>query len=219
MSTSDPGARRSRAGGPRRALPDGGRSEAEPPAWSPRAGASDRCKNEGGAEARPCRRATLERGAAERGGPVGLCPTGGEAKRNPLHGAPAPERATGAKMRRPWLLLVLIPAIARANLPREIGQKTMPAVAFVLAADFKSGKLVPIASGSGTILTPDGAVLTNYHVVADKKRLRDVVAIGLLKAYDQAPEITCIALPKHGLLDPDLDLAVVKCEVDLQGKP
>src|SRR6266571_2694651 len=27
----DPGARRSRAGGPRRALPDGGRSEAEPP--------------------------------------------------------------------------------------------------------------------------------------------------------------------------------------------
>ncbi|HKA88400.1 MAG TPA: serine protease [Haliangiales bacterium] len=124
-------------------------------------------------------------------------------------------------MKRVLLLLLLLPLPGRANLPREIGQKTMPGVAFVLAADFKGGKLVPISSGSGTILTADGAVLTNYHVVADKekKRVRDVVAIGLLKAYDQSPEITCIALPKHGILDPDLDLAVVKCEADLQGKP
>jgi S1-C subfamily serine protease len=124
-------------------------------------------------------------------------------------------------MKRWWPLLLLLPLSGRANLPKEIGAKTMPGVAFVLAADFKAGKLVPIASGSGTILTADGAVLTNYHVVADKehKRLRDVVAIGLLKAYDQSPELTCIAVPKHGILDPDLDLAVVKCEADLQGKP
>ncbi len=33
--------------------------------------------------------ATLERGAAERGGPVGLRTTGGEAKRSPLNGAPS----------------------------------------------------------------------------------------------------------------------------------
>src|SRR5262249_17290730 len=112
-------------------------------------------------------------------------------------------------MKRVLLLLLLLPLPGRANLPREIGQKTMPGVAF--GGDFKGGKLVPISSGSGTILTADGAVLTNYHVVADKekKRVRDVVAIGLLKAYDQSPEITCIALPKHGILDPDLDLAVV----------
>ena len=123
-------------------------------------------------------------------------------------------------MRKAALLLVL-PVLGYANLPKEIGQRTMPAVAFVLAADFKGGKLVPIATGSGTVLTPDGAVLTNYHVVADKekRKLRDVVAIGLLKSYDQAPEITCLAVPKHGILDPDLDLAVVKCEADLQGKP
>jgi S1-C subfamily serine protease len=122
---------------------------------------------------------------------------------------------------RLWPVALLVPLAAQANLPKEVGQKTMPAVAFILAADFKSGKLVPIASGSGTILTSDGAVLTNYHVVADKekKRVRDLVAIGLLKAYDQSPEITCIAVPKHGILDPDLDLAVVKCEADLQGKP
>jgi S1-C subfamily serine protease len=109
----------------------------------------------------------------------------------------------------------------RANLPKEVGRRTMPAVAFVLAADIVDGKLTPIASGSGTILTPDGAVLTNHHVIADEKtgKLRDAAAIGLLKAYDQAPELTCIAIPKKGLYSAEMDLALLKCEMDLQGKP
>jgi len=34
-------------------------------------------------------KATLEQGAAERGGPDGLRPAGGEAKRSPLYGAPS----------------------------------------------------------------------------------------------------------------------------------
>jgi S1-C subfamily serine protease len=108
-----------------------------------------------------------------------------------------------------------------ANLKKEIGARTMPAVAFVLAADQNDGQLQPVASGSGTILTADGSVLTNHHVVYDEKanRYHDVVAIGLLKAYDQAPELTCLAVPQHGMLSPELDLAIVKCETDLSGKP
>jgi S1-C subfamily serine protease len=107
-----------------------------------------------------------------------------------------------------------------ANLKKEIGARTMPAVAFVLAADRNDGQMVPVASGSGTILTADGSVLTNHHVVYDEKanRYHDVVAIGLLKAYDQAPELTCLAVPQHGMLSPELDLAIVKCETDLSGK-
>ena len=109
----------------------------------------------------------------------------------------------------------------RANLPKEVGRRTMPAVAFVLAADVVDGKLTPIASGSGTILTPDGAVLTNHHVISDEKtgKLRDAAAIGLLKAYDQAPELTCIAIPKKGYVSAEMDLALLKCEMDMQGKP
>src|SRR5271169_856437 len=70
-----------------------------------------------------------------------------------------------------------------ANLPKEVGARTMPAVAFLVAADLQDGKLVPIASGSGSILTADGSVLTNRHVVWDETnhRYHDVVAIGLLK--------------------------------------
>jgi S1-C subfamily serine protease len=118
-------------------------------------------------------------------------------------------------------LLALLPALAHANLSKEIGARDMPAVVFLLAGDVKAGKLVPVTSGSGTILTADGAILTNHHVIYDKeqKRLHDFVAVGLLKAYDQAPELTCLAVPSHGLIDGELDLAVVKCEQDLSGKP
>jgi S1-C subfamily serine protease len=126
-------------------------------------------------------------------------------------------------MRRLLLLALLaVPTTAAdAALSREVGARTMPAVAFLLAGDIKAGKLVPVATGSGSILTPDGAVLTNHHVIFDKKnnKLFDFVAIGLLKAYDQSPEVTCLARPERGLIDRELDLAVVKCETDLPGKP
>jgi trypsin-like peptidase len=115
----------------------------------------------------------------------------------------------------------LVPRPGGANLPREIGERTMPGVAFLVAADLKDGQLAPMASGSGTILTSDGAVLTNLHVIYDKDndRLRDAVAIGLLKGFDKAPELTCLAVPSHGILSQELDLALVKCELDLSGKP
>jgi S1-C subfamily serine protease len=119
------------------------------------------------------------------------------------------------------LLLLLIPTLAYGALPKEVGEREMPAVVFLLAADLKGGKIVPVASGSGTILTADGAVLTNRHVLYDKAkgRLHDFVAVGMLKAYDQAPQLTCMAVPSHSLIDVDLDLAIVKCEEDLAGKP
>src|SRR5262249_54210492 len=125
-------------------------------------------------------------------------------------------------MRRALLVLVvLLTSIAYGNLPKEVGQRDMPAVVFLLAGDQKGGKLVPVSSGSGTILTADGSILTNHHVIYNKahKRLHDFVAVGLLKAYDQSPELTCMAIPRHGLIDTDLDLAILKCEQDLSGKP
>lgn len=120
-----------------------------------------------------------------------------------------------------FLVLLYLEGPAEANLSKEVGAKAMPAVVFLVAGEIKSGKLVPVASGSGSILTEDGAILTNHHVVWDKKhgRLFDFVAVGMLKAYDQSPELTCVAVPAHGLIEKDLDLAVVKCESDLQGRP
>ncbi len=126
-----------------------------------------------------------------------------------------------------WLLLLAAALVwpdtppATAALTREVGTRTMPGVVFLLAGDIKGGKLVPVGTGSGSILTAEGAVLTNRHVIWDKKndKLFDFVAIGLLKAYDQAPELTCLAVPGNSLIDADLDLALVKCETDMQGRP
>ena len=125
-------------------------------------------------------------------------------------------------MRRAALLLALLAARPTdAALSREVGARAMPAVVFLVAGDFKNGKLIPVASGSGSILTADGAVLTNHHVVWNSKKgqLFDFVAVGMLKAYDQSPELTCVAIPKRSLLDRELDLALIKCEHDLQGRP
>jgi S1-C subfamily serine protease len=126
-------------------------------------------------------------------------------------------------MRRAALLALALLAgrPAGAALSREVGARAMPAVVFLVAGDFKNGKLIPVASGSGSILTPDGAVLTNHHVVwnAKKGQLFDFVAVGLLKGYDQSPELTCVAIPRRSLLDRELDLALIKCEHDLQGRP
>jgi S1-C subfamily serine protease len=124
-------------------------------------------------------------------------------------------------MRALVLVSLLLATPAGAALSREVGTRTMPGVVFLVAGEVQNGKLMPVASGSGSILTPDGAILTNHHVIWDKKkgRLFDFVAVGLLKAYDQSPELTCVAIPARGILEKDLDLAVVKCERDLQGRP
>jgi S1-C subfamily serine protease len=119
------------------------------------------------------------------------------------------------------LLALALPMHSQGALDKQKRRRTMQGVVFVLAADMDGGELKPIASGSGTILTPDGAVLTNHHVVYNEQKgqLHDVVAIGLLKSFDEDPELTCLARPSHGLMKPELDLALIKCEVDMQMKP
>lgn len=119
------------------------------------------------------------------------------------------------------LAVTLLPGDGRAEFPKEKRIKTMPKVVYLLAASFEGENLVPIQSGSGTIITRDGVILTNHHVLWNQKagRYADAVAVALLKAYDKNPEMTCIAVPQRALVRPELDLALLRCELDLQGRP
>ena len=118
-------------------------------------------------------------------------------------------------------LVLIIPALSGARARKSIIRQTMPAVAMILAVDLRDGKLVPVSSGSGTIVDPNGSVLTNYHVLFDakNKKLHDLFIIGLFRAADQEPELVCVGDPSKGLLKEKLDLALIRCDRDRSGAP
>jgi hypothetical protein len=115
---------------------------------------------------------------------------------------------------------LLIPVLGSAKTRKEVIKSTMPSVALVMAIEVKDGKLVPVASGSGTIVSDDGAVLTNYHVINDAKGggLYDLFVIGRFRAADREPEMLCAGRPNRGKLKPNLDLALIKCDADMSGR-
>jgi S1-C subfamily serine protease len=121
------------------------------------------------------------------------------------------------------LLAIVSPSDSSAAMTKDQRRQVMMRTVFLysLVKD-GNGDLQPYARGSGTILTPDGAVLTNRHVVwyEDGDRPSDAIAIGLTPPnFDQEPEFKCLAFPKDSVLNEELDLALIKCQVDMDGKP
>ena len=110
---------------------------------------------------------------------------------------------------------------------RTLSQRTYPnAVArafdstvMVVVADLVEGRLRPRGGGSGVVVGSDGSILTNYHVIHDKDgRLHDVFVIGRFSQPDHAPQLWCAGRPSRSKLQRDLDLALVKCDLDLDGR-
>lgn len=102
----------------------------------------------------------------------------------------------------------------------EVIRATMPAVVMVIAVDVRDGRLVPVGAGSGTIVDPSGAVLTNHHLLHDAAgdRLHDLFVIGRFRAADREPEMVCAGSPSRGRLKPEVDLALLRCDLDMNGQ-
>lgn len=119
------------------------------------------------------------------------------------------------------LAALLAPALAADGGRQESISLSLPSVVLVLAVDVRGGELEAVAAGSGTIVSADGAVLTNHHLLWDVReaRLYDLFLVARYRGADRDPEMTCAGVPGHGELRPDIDLAVIRCEKDLGGQP
>jgi S1-C subfamily serine protease len=120
------------------------------------------------------------------------------------------------------MLMALLSTQSHAEeLSKATRSNLLGGVVFILAYDSVGGSFKPTSSGSGTVITKDGWIVTNFHVAFDyaSGKPHSKLAIGFTKNPKEKPELTCLADPDSGLYDRDLDIAVIKCAYDLKGNP
>ncbi|XP_065606322.1 serine protease HTRA2, mitochondrial isoform X1 [Cyrtonyx montezumae] len=95
------------------------------------------------------------------------------------------------------------PASPRAafNFIADVVEKTAPALVYVeiVGRHPFSGREVPISNGSGFVVSPDGLIVTNAHVVANRRRVRVKLASGeqydaVVQDVDQVADIATIKI-------------------------
>ncbi len=102
----------------------------------------------------------------------------------------------------------------------QVGNRTIPfeSVVQIIALYYEGNDLVPGWTGSGTVITPDGLVLTNAHVVlSDRYYQVDALAIAFSAQEDRPPDALYFAEVLQA--DEALDIAVLRITTDLDYNP
>jgi S1-C subfamily serine protease len=115
-------------------------------------------------------------------------------------------------------LLPQVGRLARREFPAAVGSAFQSTV-MVVVADLVNGRLRARGGGSGIVIGGDGSILTNFHVLHDREgRLHDVFVIGRFVGPDRSPALVCAGRPSRSKLQRELDLALIKCDTDLDGR-
>jgi S1-C subfamily serine protease len=102
--------------------------------------------------------------------------------------------------------------------PGEIAGIPYRAVVQIIALVDLEGELVQGWTGSGSIVSKDGLILTNAHVVlSDRYYTVQSLVVALTVEQDALPQPTYVA--KIMQVDEALDIAVIRIETDLDGNP
>jgi len=96
---------------------------------------------------------------------------------------------------------------------QQIEQISQAAVEVIITQQSTSGDLQPVGLGSGTIISPEGEILTNCHVACGAP----VLVIAMTTNADQPPEPKYLAKLSHA--DENLDLALINIYADINGTP
>jgi S1-C subfamily serine protease len=108
--------------------------------------------------------------------------------------------------------------LARRAIPAAV-EGAFRSTVMVVVADLVDGQLRARGGGSGVVVGADGSIVTNFHVIHDKNgRMHDLFVIGRYAEPDQAPQLWCAGAPSRSKLQPELDLALIKCDLDLDGR-
>lgn len=107
----------------------------------------------------------------------------------------------------------VVPAVRPAELTSEQINRITQASVQIIAAQEQGGSLEPAWSGSGTIISQTGEIVTNCHVACGAP----VLVVSLTTSADLPPEPSYIAEITH--YDEDIDLAILQVKTDMNGNP
>src|SRR3989304_6583140 len=130
-------------------------------------------------------------------------------------GEPAPTATSAPTQAAPSPTAAVEPTEEAAEAPgiKELARSTVQVWALQLVGD----SLEPVWSGSGSVISEDGLILTNAHVVDNRLEEDDGLGVGVLNRTDEPPEPAYLA--EIEAVDYALDLAVIRIVSDLDGTP
>jgi serine protease Do len=96
---------------------------------------------------------------------------------------------------------------------KELARSTVQIWALRAAGD----TFEPVWTGSGSVISRDGLILTNAHVVDNRADEYDRLGVAVLDRTDEPPDLAYLA--EVNAVDYALDLAVISIVTDLSGSP